>query len=359
MRKAFTLIELVVAIGILAMVLSFAGVIFQVSIDSRRLALANAEIMRKLRVITDQLDADFHQLRKDGEIFVIWHAERKRDFVPPQQNHPSAFERFDRIMFFADGDFETYRDSPPWRGNTARIGYSLAHRLDPTTTGIVPHVLQEPRDRILTRTQHILLAPEDARDRLEPADFNDYDADQWRQWNSQAEYDHISIGGWARIPLPVKAHMLSVIGDVTVGYPASSNKNTIAGGVRLDPNDPGSLHVVLCEGVGQFKVQGWSDGQRRWIPQVNPDGDPSLDDSDFILDGGDLHRTNKPGVWYAYPNGGVVLNGIAYPNQQVDRAHFNEIPGLGPALKFTFTLYDSQGLIKGGKTFTHIVYLDK
>ena len=28
------------------------------------------------------------------------------------------------------------------------------------------------------------------------------------------------------------------------------------------------------------------------------------------------------------------------------------------ALKFTFKLYDSKGMIKEGRTFTHIVYLD-
>ena len=40
-NKAFTLIELVVAIAILAMVLSFAGVIFKVSIGAYRTAIAN------------------------------------------------------------------------------------------------------------------------------------------------------------------------------------------------------------------------------------------------------------------------------------------------------------------------------
>ena len=40
MRRAFTLIELVVALGILAVVMSFASVIFRVSIDSPRVALA-------------------------------------------------------------------------------------------------------------------------------------------------------------------------------------------------------------------------------------------------------------------------------------------------------------------------------
>jgi hypothetical protein len=39
---------------------------------------------------------------------------------------------------------------------------------------------------------------------------------------------------------------------------------------------------------------------------------------------------------------------------------FNDIfdNAVGPALKFTFTLYDSNGVFKDGKTFTHIVYLN-
>ncbi|MHC4573629.1 MAG: PulJ/GspJ family protein, partial [Planctomycetota bacterium] len=74
MKKAFTTIELVVAVGILAMVLSFAGVIFKISVESQRAAAANAEIMQKLRTITSQLSADFKGLRKDGEIFAAWGA---------------------------------------------------------------------------------------------------------------------------------------------------------------------------------------------------------------------------------------------------------------------------------------------
>jgi len=112
MRKAFTLIEMVVALGILVLVLSFAGVIFQVSIDSHRMALANAEIMQKLRVITEQLEADLSGLNKDGEIFIIWDAERKRNYTGANLNDPAAFERFDRIMFFATGDFQTYGANP-------------------------------------------------------------------------------------------------------------------------------------------------------------------------------------------------------------------------------------------------------
>jgi hypothetical protein len=52
------------------------------------------------------------------------------------------------------------------------------------------------------------------------------------------------------------------------------------------------------------------------------------------------------------------MNNLNYRGQ-IDEANFNSIPGLGRALKFTFTLFDSKGIIKKGMTFTHIVDLDK
>ena len=91
---------------------------------------------------------------------------------------------------------------------------------------------------------------------------------------------------------------------------------------------------------------------------ADPDGDGDLSDTDFFLSTPDA----VPGVWYPYdpPYNGV----IKIANSDVDNdpnvlneARFDEIPGLGRALKFTFTLYDSKGVIKEGRTFTHIVYL--
>jgi hypothetical protein len=52
------------------------------------------------------------------------------------------------------------------------------------------------------------------------------------------------------------------------------------------------------------------------------------------------------------------MNNISYPPEEINRENFNSIPGLGRALKFTFTLFDSKGIIKGGRTFSYIVYLD-
>ena len=62
-------------------------------------------------------------------------------------------------------------------------------------------------------------------------------------------------------------------------------------GAQIDPADPNSIHMLLCEGVGEFKVQGWSDSLQRWVPDVDPDGDGTLLDTDFMpsQDGTELH----------------------------------------------------------------------
>jgi prepilin-type N-terminal cleavage/methylation domain-containing protein len=296
-KKAFTLVELLVAIGLLAVVISFAGVIFRVSINAHRTAIANAEIMQKLRAITEQLDADFKGLRKDGEIFVIWSASP----VPGagyQDNDLDGYERFDRIMFFADGDFHSYRVNPMVRGNIARICYTLANKPS-NVPGIDPirPARQKPQTRMLARTQRILTADPTLASIGDPNTFTD-DL-EWYLWNNYFEYEKITLDEWKLISWTDKANMLSVICDVDVG---SSNVSTQARGSDIDPADPNSIHMLLCKGVGEFKIQGWNDLRRRWVPEVDPNDDTLLSDSDFILtpDGQEVHPMAVPGVLYPY-----------------------------------------------------------
>jgi prepilin-type N-terminal cleavage/methylation domain-containing protein len=354
-KNGFTLVELLVAVGILAIVLSFASVIFKVCINSERTAVANAEIMQKLRAITEQLDADFKGLRKDGEIVATWSARRVPAGAGYKDNNLDGYERFDRIMFFADGDFHSYGVNPMVRGNIARVAYMLAKR-----KGVAPQ--GQPRaKRMLVRTQHIMTADPALPDFFDP---NSYNEQQLYRWNNYDEYDKIMMDEWKIIPWQNKADLLSVICDVRVGQ---SNISEQARGADIDPADPNTIHMLLCEGVGEFEVQGWNDAQQRWIPEVDPDGDGSLADTDFILaqNGIDIHPEEIPGVLYPYrpwypidPNSYVQFNNITYPGKNLNQEHFGEIPGLGRALKFTFTLFDSKGIIKDGRTFTHIVYLD-
>ena len=357
MKKAFTLVELMVAVGILAIILSFAGIVFNAGIGTYRTAAANAEIMRKLRAITDRLDADFEGLRKDGEIFVVW---KQKDITPDFDDCDlDGFERLDRIMFFATGDFQSY-GTPMIRGNLARISYMLA------TRGGLPAESQQPRsERVLARTQHILTADADAPWTLDPNSFTDTDP-MWYDWHNRYEHDKIPpLGGsleeWKHVPWDQKEDMLTVITDVNVGSSAVSPDFR---GAHVDPQDSSTIHMLLCEGVGEFKIQGWSyDSVKsmdwRWIPEVDPNRyDGTLNDSDFFLG-----TTDVPGVLYPYRafpgKWGVRIKNLPFPPMAVSEANFNIIPGLGRALKFTFTLFDSKGIIEQGRTFTHIVYLDK
>lgn len=374
-KKAFTLIELLVAVGILVIVLSFAGVIFKVSIGAQRTAIANAEIMQKLRAITDQLNADFKGLRKDGEIFLIWVAALKGGGVDPAD--PDSYDRFDKIMFFADGDFQSYRTNPMVRGNISRISYMLAWN------GGVKAQGQEKTERILARTQHILT--NDVNPMLDEfiLDPNSFGAtvQEWYDWNNILEYDKVTLDAWKNIrwnvdandprgpDQPCKMNILSVITDVRT-TPAVNE--SLLMGATAEPSEPNSIHKLLCEGVGEFSIQGWYNAEQRWIPEFDPDGDGSLSDTDFILDTTFptiLDPVAVPGVLYPYriassgPSyGQVILGGVFSDNmyqELLNESSFNMIPGLGRALKFTFTLYDSRGIIKQGRTFTHIVYLDK
>jgi prepilin-type N-terminal cleavage/methylation domain-containing protein len=353
-NNGFTLIELLVAMGILAMVMAFASVIFRVSIDAQRTAMANAEIMQKVRAITDQLTADFKGLNKDGEIFVTWVAKPVAAGAP-KDNDLDGYERFDRVMFFADGDFQSHGSDPIIRGNTARICYMLAKK--PSRVPGQPAVKvdgQKARERILARNQHIITADATLPDFLDPNTFTD---SQWYEWNNHYEYDKMSLEQWKQIPDDDKYNMLSVITGIRVGTPSVSQN---VWGSTIDPADPDSIHMLLCEGVAEFKIQGWYEAQQRWIPQVDPDRDGDLADTDFLLaSGGGLEAEAVPGVLYPNPPyGQVQIRNITYPRDLLDEENFDAIPGLGRALKFTFTLYDSRGILKEGRTFTHIVYLD-
>ena len=324
--KAFTLVELLVAIGLLAIVVSFAGVIFRVSINAHRTAIANAEILQKLRAITEQLNVDFKGLCKNGEIFVIWAANR----VPAggyQDNDLDGYERFDRIMFFTEGDFHSYRVNPKVRGNVARITYILARR-----GGRVAQ-MQPRAERMLVRNQRILTADPSLASIDDPNTFTD--SLEWYLWNNYFEYEKMTLDEWKLIPWSDKKNMLSVVCDVDVGQ---SNVSVQARGSEINPADPNSIHMLLCEGVGEFKIQGWNDLRRRWVPEVDPDGDGFLLDTDFIPtpDGIELDPVAVPGVLYPYrswydtaftdPNSYFQINNMRYPGRMLNQANFNNIP---------------------------------
>ena len=262
-KQAFTLIELVVAVGILAMVLSFASVIFRVSINSQRTAIANAEIMQKLRAIADQLNADFKSIAYGYGGYVAFNTDK-------YTIDGKAIEiNSDCIAFFTNGDFQStgQYDGKTIAGNVACVFYGPA---DPNSFGRFP----KSEQKLLLRRQTILTADGPSAGSDPRGEYYKKSLSEWR-----VEPPFANPQDWVKRPF-------------------------------IDPNNLKEHFVMhLAKGVDNFTIQFAerdTTGEFRWKRQK--EGGPQS----------------------------ISTN----------------------AFKFTFTLYDSKGVIKKGRTFTHIVYLD-
>jgi hypothetical protein len=118
----------------------------------------------------------------------------------------------------------------------------------------------------------------------------------------------------------------------------------------------------MCEGVSSLAVQWayWDGRAVSWFPSEDPDGDGLNDDSHFDELGADVF-----GVYFNVPGSADIPSWRPIGSDELKYKRVDE-DGAKPfdggfrpkALKFTFTLRDSKGLIKGGREFTHIVYLE-
>jgi len=356
-RFGFTLVELVVAIGIMALVILFTGNVFKTSISSYRIASAQAEIMQKFRAITDQLNNDFRGLRKDAPMF-IWF-----ELDPNDRN-----ERLDQIMFFADGDFQsiqTYNTTvnpivpaasgSPVVSNLARIYYGQARSIDPNYKVLNDPCNLSPVDRVLSRRQHLSIANPDVLPRYAEFPLNSGGVLIFVPIinNDWFEHDTNSLSQW-QVAAQNGTNVDNIITGCFGNVPDFSNNRP-----QINLANANTLHLLMAQKVGSFSVQ-WSylftnAGQTYvyWWPSIDPDGNGNLIDSDFGSLGmnksafGFYFNTVAPSSvtnWYSYN----VATGFYYPTIK---------PAFPLALKFTFTLYDSRGVFKDGQTFTHIVYL--
>ena len=277
MKKAFTLIELTVAVALFAMMISFASLIFDMSIDTYRTAMASAEIMQKLQAITGQLNADFKGLR--------WAPGGKVYFTPREIAEETGV-RADRIVFFANGDFQStgqYKynsgiNEKTVAGNVAIIYYGQAANPDPCSTDP-----EDQRKKILVRRQTILTSDTSLDDVSALAALGEY--------CNENEKSSLS-------------ELVKAVEDGSVDV----NSMMV---MRPVPDD---LVTYMAKGVDNFTIQ--------YV---------GLDDSPKLF------------------------------NEWRPKDEETEADWLGDfspkAFKFTFTLYDSKGILKEGKTYTHIVYL--
>jgi prepilin-type N-terminal cleavage/methylation domain-containing protein len=294
--RGFTLIELLVAVAILVIVLSFAGVIFRVSIDSHRMAIANAEIMQKLRAITDQLNSDFKGIQKDGFLVLFAQVQANR-----REYRDSAVQKFraDRLYYFSAGDFQSWVN-PVIRSNISRVYFGHeGHSLDTTLNRLVS-AWTLARDVVLLTPGY-----------------------------SGVDYRDISYA-------ECKVDLLRFEDPCDV----------LITPVVVDMSAPDSLRSLMCQNAGEIVIE-WSDGT------TYPPPDNSLVWFGFSLTrtDGDADKGVLPMPVYASIETKDLTHYIAFWKPDVPQQLWPK------ALKFTFTLYDSKGVIKNGRTFTHIVYL--
>ncbi len=323
-RRGFTIIEMLVAIGLLSAMLAGSAVIFSVSVQAQRTAKATSEISRRLRAITDQLNADFAGLQKDAP-FAIWF-----EYNSTTQN------RHDQILFFADGDFQTTRQyvNGTISGNVARIYYGQADEIDYANRTDTAWGKGYKTFNTLARRQHILTDEVGLPPFPDPTDFDNtfvpfYDNGTEIVGNDVLEYDTVPLSWWQAMGNDIDAVAFRDRLLVTCF-------DNISGRAGIDFAVGQTLHMLMLEGVGSFEIQlGFAPmGQLQWMPGTDPDGDGV--DNDFAF--GHYFNINIAGV-------------VNVPN-------WGGLSTLPQALKFTFTLYDSLGIYEGGKRFTHIIYLD-
>ncbi|MCD6392292.1 MAG: hypothetical protein J7M40_02160, partial [Planctomycetes bacterium] len=367
MKKAFTIVELLLAISLMVVLMATSGVVFRTAVKAHRTASATAEIARKLRGITDQLNADFKSLRKDGIIFFAWSlAPVDIDGNVLYPGTPgfsvatvAGYKRFDGALFFATGDFQTYNEWPYLAGNNqvihdnlARICYTLADN----AVG-KPAQAQEAQERILARSQHILVSDPDIDRNLNAdgitlatvPDFPDLanipiplqlppNAD-YVFMNNNREYDWAMLSQWNNASLDQLVEMFTVATGIKIPRTWAAppedprtNPDPTEGGLGVDVSSrpPLNIHQLLCEGVGDFSVQGWYEDPvlgPRWYPEVDLNGDGVFAgplDTDFNWDNALGMIDTNDLIWVLY-------------NPAID--DIITTPGLGRALKFTFTLY--------------------
>lgn len=341
-QSGFTLIELVVAIGVMAVVIVFAGVIFKASITAYRVASAQAEIMQKFRAITDQLNNDFRGLRKNAPMFVWFQLD---------PNDPN--KRLDQIGFFAEGGFQSIGQ---WTnqtivGNLARIQYGQAQSIDPRTKSLNDPANLRSYDRLLARKQHILTADTDFNS-WPDSNIANFSATFSSTFDNYYEHDFLSLSQWE-----------ALTNDASYG---STNVNQIIAACfisrpvvdLIDTNDP---HMLMAEKVGSFSVQ-WSyyyedtNGLTHvyWWPSIDPAGTGTAAYSDFGTSG--MNNTAFGFYFNTSAQPSSVTNWFLYGGAQ--GAYYPAVkPAFPQALKFTFKLYDSRGVFRDGQTFTHIIYI--
>jgi len=347
--RGVTLVEMLVAVSITVMMLMVTGIVFKSSSEASGKAAALNEMMRQVRAITRQLESDLAGLRSDMPMAIMFEAHRD------DPDDGARLVRYDRIAFFANGDFQTMDGGGS--GNMARIFYGQAWDMprQPADTIDPPRKILTRRCKIMTAVHHWLLSPVPSA---------------WPQ-NSimlAAQYDNTdmecaSVAFWKNEPF-VKFASPYFNDDLSniVSFVRRPNIAAVEDAIVAMSTIGGDAvqKLYMLPDVTDFRIQvgGLFGSAWRWYPEPANMFDPS----------GAL--VNQAFYWNAPANPFIgpmksfplTANGITI-NWYSDTtlAYFTGIPNPWPsAIKFTFTLYDKDRRhFPEGKTFTYVVNLPK
>lgn len=409
-QNAFTIVELLVAMALLVMMLSLSGLVFNTTVKTHRAASATVDISRHLTAVTAQMTSDFAGLRKEAPVF-LWF-----------ERNTVTNRRFDAIHFFADGDFQTTREYPvryddpdnrnglidtndPFRNETirgmlARIYYGHANSVDLFNSPSLSADFDS--FQALARKAHILTT-----DDVLTIDSGEIPAvtgnPMYAPFLTSFGLTTYSVGtdpvrtylcenGWEFNTITLDQWINALTYRNAVNIPVNAGHfvaNCMDNDSRpyIDLSDDETLHLLLAQGVITFSIQ-WAytiedlssnaavdtpitGGSAyftgiRWWPSDDPAGDGSVG-SDFALMG------DAFGSYFSLPYGvpSAAWNRVKPLDSEtaaqkglrrcrtIGSAIYFRQDFYPKALKFTFTLRDGNGFFENGKTFTHIVYLDK
>jgi type II secretory pathway pseudopilin PulG len=377
-NNAFTIVELLVAMALVMILMGLSSVVFTTGVKAHRTADSTVEVVRRTEAICQQLSSDFRGLRTDAPM-AMWFE------IVDTDGDGTADTWYDQIQFFANGDFQTIKQydsdgngipDKTVSGMMARIYYGHGWRMNTMTA---PWTFEEnyrwnsasqPGARLLARRAHLLTSDMNLTYSIfsgVSSPFPDMSlftgAGFTAFGNNLVEYDQISLTDWQTLVQTTANcnHFLQVC------FNNNSADAATAGRPIMDMKNAETLHLLMAEEVSSFQIQ-WAYKSEDQIKNTST-GEMFGVNERFVgvrwwpdYSRGDFYQAGF-GAYFNMPGGvsGTMVNSwktVGVGGHQSEVVYFS--PAYFPrAIKFTFTVHDVKGLFPDGRTFTHIVYIEK
>ncbi len=399
-RRAFTLIELMVAVSLLVVIILSVGIVFKSTGNAVGLGQATGEMFAKVRAINQQIVSDVHGMDRNGFLIIRCRAERQGDFG----FSADRFRRHDQISFISTGKFpnrtgayqqtQVFADNST--ANSARIWYGqLIVAKDPWAA---PAGTDLPTSAVLNtadpayesgfwlgRQAMLLLNPPAAGASEFPAGFTDINLTLAASYSGTP---HPSNNGpessVASTPITMSrvdvayTTLPQIMANLSGGFPnqpdycyrlktlpsPTTTGIADASGNPYLPNGVLRMHPVFATGLPSFAID-WTDGtpdgngNLKWFGwNTGQNGSYSVE----LAPPADGSRANFPnnGNFYKPPAG---LAGTEFSDQKIAKDNYEVVftpanSTLWPkALRFTYRITDSNDRLNGGRSFVCVVDL--